>query len=381
MKHQSTYRFTPQARSISAAISEEDKFHLKATHRNARNTLNSLRGFIDKRDIFSLLDAERSSREIINDINEQIEEIEILKQKQLHETEKELEYGEAVNSLVDYYTEKFQTGAQEILSQDSVVKYQNDIEDLLDKIEQFDKSLFTDIETELQDRYPKLKKELGIDSFLLHIIEQIRDRVRGARDYKMEELKSSVQSYVTRLHSIIRRLASIHYHGGGNKFRELCVILGSMSEEKQDEILSSVNDMDMFAGIQLLAPETIKLPKEREDRFIQSSFKSPPELSREQRKELFVAEFIRKNMDVNHEETVNYIANKLIKGQRIKLSKFLINDYKDLLANLRSSSIGSANAGMEYHFEVIPLQGRRITPYFEGDDFEIKLIEVSQDAA
>jgi hypothetical protein len=194
----------------------------------------------------------------------------------------------------------------------------------------------------------------------------------------MEELRISIQLYVLRLNSIIRRLASINLQGRSSRFHELCIWLGQLNPDEQDAFLSKAEPLDAYAGIQLVDPATITRPQAQRKIKVQTLIVEPPPMTVEQRREAFVNKYIREQLDIDDPQTQEYVAERLVRGERVRLSQLPVQDYKQVLANLRATTVGHYHEGMRYRFAISTIQAKRSTPYFEGDDFNIELLEVNE---
>jgi hypothetical protein len=128
---QSSYAFSRVGRLFTQPMVETAGGRLRTSHRNTRNTRNALQSFLDKGEVYDLLDAFEYSERIISDFSDVIAELDERKRQLVQEVEAQQVVQRASDEFFDFMEKRFMPDLAVRLSADSVEKYRDEIQGLI----------------------------------------------------------------------------------------------------------------------------------------------------------------------------------------------------------------------------------------------------------
>ncbi len=202
----STYSFSRIGRVFTQPMAELTGGRFRTRHRNTRNTCSALRSFLEKekREVYDLLDAYEYSERIVADFSDVIAELDERKRQLVREVEAQQLVHRASDEFFEFMEKRFMPDLALRFSEDSVVKYREELDDLLRRARAQRKETKIEAERELRRVAPELITH-GARSLYMTILDQIESRLHSAADLMLPALRRSLHGF-TRRADIRRRL-------------------------------------------------------------------------------------------------------------------------------------------------------------------------------
>jgi 5'-3' exonuclease len=158
----STYSFSRIGRVFTQPMAELTGGRFRTRHRNTRNTCSALRSFLEKekREVYDLLDAYEYSERIVADFSDVIAELDDRKRQLVREVEAQQLVHRASDEFFEFMEKRFMPDLALRFSEDSVVKYREELDNLLKRARAQRKE--TKIETERELRRPSSIKSRAV---------------------------------------------------------------------------------------------------------------------------------------------------------------------------------------------------------------------------
>ncbi|MEW5757536.1 MAG: Wadjet anti-phage system protein JetA family protein [Pseudomonadota bacterium] len=371
----STYAFSRYGRLFTQPMVETATGRFRTRHRNTRNTRNALQSFLDAGEVYDLLDAFEYSERIISDFSDVIAELDERKRQLVQEVEAQQVVQRASDEFFDFMEKRFMPDLSIRLSADSVEKYRDEIQGLINKARRKQKDFKAQAERELRRSAPELITDPKQSLYLL-ILDGIESRMSSASEIMLPALRHALNSFTRRADIIIRQLS---YSTGGHQSHllEVCQGLQALSDEEREQRLAQAGASLASLQLALPDPDSLRLYAGRTRRVVNTAVEEHGEMEQEARKRLFIDQALELAFAVNNQELRNYISGALSKGHRIHSQHLPVQDAKQLLLNAHAIEIGAKGVeSSEYYFHVEPSGQQVQTDYFaQTDEFIIELVE------
>lgn len=372
---QSTFPFSRMGRIFAQSLIESDNTQVHTRHRNTRNTLNALDAFASRGEIYDLLDAYDYSERIITDFTDVIAELEERKRALVREIEDQQLVHRASDQFFDYMEKRFQPDIQVRLSADSVEKHKEDIQRVIKKIRRKAKDFKADAERSLRRTVPDLCNQE--QSYLMHILEKIEQRMSNAAEVMLPALRRALHSFTKRADIIIRQLSYLNIQQN-NDLLEVCKELRNLDDDAYEKRLENAALAMASVKIKWVDPQQIKLSEGRLKQIVDSTVIESRDIDKVVLREIMIQQMLDQAFVINHSHVKDYVMTSLKDGQRISTRELPINNARQLLAMAHIIEVGAINSlSSELQFKVEPT-GQRIADaeYFQAfDEFTIELIE------
>lgn len=372
---QSTYPFSRLGRIFSLSLLESDSTQIKTRHRNTRNTLNALEAFNSRGEVYDLLDAYEYSERIITDFTDVIAELEDRKRELVREVESQQLIQQAADQFFDFMEKRFQPDIQVRLSADSVEKHREDIGKVIQKIRGKKKDFKAKAERDLRRTVPGLCE--SDQSFLMHVLDKIEQRMRNASEVMLPALRKALHGFTKRADIIIRQLSYLNTQRNSDLV-EVCRELADIDEDEYSRRLSAASDAMAVFNLRLIDPQLVKLSEKKQKQLVDTSINDNQNINKEAQRELLIQQYLDQAFVITSSHVKDYIVSSLRDGKRISTRELPIEDAKSLLAMAHAIEIGAvSNLSSDMVFKVEPT-GKRITDtdfYKAFDEFTIELIE------
>jgi Wadjet anti plasmid transformation system JetA-like protein len=372
---QSTYGFSRVGRLFTQPMVETEGSGFRTRHRNTRNTRNALQSFIDRGDVYDLLDAYEASARIISDFSDVISELDERKRQLVKEVEAQQLIQQASNEFFDFMEQRFMPDLAVRLSDDSVEKHREAIQQLIKKARGKKKTFKASAERELRKMAPELRTEDNA-SVYIRILEGIEARMLSASEIMLPALRQALHSFTRRADIIIRQLSYSSYGEQGG-LPALCQMLSEMSEIEKHDRLSAMAEAMAGLSVGFVDSSSLKLRSATRKRVVNTGVEAHQKVDKESRKSIFIQQILEKAFQVNGEEQMQYVVKALQKGHRISSHHLPVNNARDLLMAAHAIEIASAgNRSSEFEFNVRYSNKTTSTEYYEQtDEFVIELLE------
>ncbi len=376
---QSTYAFTRVGRLFTQPMVETFGGRFRTRHRNTRNTRNALQSFLDKGEVYDLLDAFEYSERIISDFSDVIAELDERKRQLVQEVAAQQIVQRASDEFFDFMEKRFMPDLAVRLSADSVEKYRDEIQTLINSARRKHKEFKADAERELRKVAPELVGDPKRSLYLI-VLDGIEGRMHSAAETMLPALRHALNSFTRRADIIIRQL-SYTTAGHQNRLLEICQQLCELSAEEQTQRLKAAGEVLSSLNIAMVDPGALRIHTGRVRRVVNTAVETYSEVSQESRKHLFLHQAVESAFAVNSQEQREYVVAALSGGHRLRSQNLPVHNAKELLMSAHVIELGAAGNSSEYRFQ-IEATGQLVgTDYFETcDEFVIELKEQEQDS-
>ncbi|MBI2778414.1 MAG: flagellar protein FliT [Gammaproteobacteria bacterium] len=378
---QSTYAFTRFGRLFTQPMVEAAGGRFRTRHRNTRNTRNALQSFVEQGEVYDLLDAFEYSERIISDFSDVIAELDERKRALVQAVEAQQVVQRASDEFFDFMEKRFMPDLSIRLSADSVEKYRDEIQALLNKARRKQKEFKAGAERELRKIAPELQGDDSRQSLYLMILNGIESRMHNASEVMLPALRHALNSFTRRADIIIRQLS---YSGAGHPSRLLaiCQEVAAQDESGQAARLAAAGRVMAALNVAVADPDSLRLNAARSRREVNTAVEEHGEIDKAARRALLIQQALELAFSVNNKEMRDYVVAALNKGHRIRSQHLPVENAKGLLMNAHAIEVGSAGQNSsEFAFRVEPTGQRLPTDYFVlTDEFIIELIETDRHA-
>lgn len=374
----SAYPFSRLGRLFTQPLVEADNTRVRTRHRNTRNTLNALEGFVHRGEVHDLLDAFEYSERIISDFTDVIAELEERKRELVREVKAQVLVQQATDQFFDFMEKRFQPDVSVRLSADSVEKHRDAIARSIAKIKRKPTDFKRDAELKLRQLAPDMIAP-G-QSVLMFLLDTIETRMRNAAYIMLPALRRALQSFTKRADIIIRQLAYLNSQRD-NDILAVCTHLRALEPARVAALLEGAAVHMSDVTLQLSDPAQIKLHNRRQRRVVNTRLQETQALSAEDQRDLLIQQLLDQAFLINNEALREYVKINLRKGRRISTADLPIDNAKDLLAAAHVIEAGAMDGrDLDYRFIVTATGRRTSNEYFTGfDEFFIELEDRQHD--
>jgi hypothetical protein len=370
----STYSFSRVGRLFTQPMAELSGGRFRTRHRNTRNTRNALLSFLDKRDVHDLLDAYEYSERIVSDFSDVIAELEERKRQLVREVEQQQLVHRASDEFFDFMEKRFMPDLALRFSEDSVVKYREDLDDLLRRARAQRKETKAAAERELRRLAPELVTP-GTRSVYLTILDQIESRLHSAADLMLPALRQSLHGFTRRADILLRQLS--FSEASQHALLEAFDSLAAMPEAEQDAHLAAVAEQLTVLDMGFVDPDHLRLHNLEFRRQVETRAEVVIADNPEERRRLFVEQALERAFATNNRQLYDYLVSALAGGHEIRTTTLPIRDARELLYAAHALEVGAAGWGdMGLRFEVRETGHRVNNEYFAAmDEFVVRVVE------
>ena len=372
----STYSFSRIGRVFTQPMAELSGARFRTRHRNTRNTCSALRSFLekDKREVYDLLDAYEYSERIVADFSDVIAELDERKRQLVREVEAQQLVHRASDEFFEFMEKRFMPDLALRFSEDSVVKYREELDALLKRARLQRREAKSEAERELRRVAPELVTQ-GARSLYMSILDQIESRLHSAADLMLPALRRSLHGFTRRADILLRQLS--FSEASQHALLQAFEGLATLSETEQDKRFDAA--AEHLAGIDMgfVDPDHLRLHNIDRQRRVDTRAESAAPDDPAARRRLFVEQALERAFAVNNRQLYDYLVATLAGGHEIRTTSLPIRDARELLYAAHALEIGAAGwGGMGLRFEVLET-GRRVTTEFftAADEFLVRLVE------
>jgi hypothetical protein len=370
----STYGFSRIGRLFTQPMAELAGGRFRTRHRNTRNTCSALRSFLEKREVYDLLDAYEYSERIVSDFSDVIAELEDRKRQLVREVEAQQLVHRASDEFFEFMEKRFMPDLALRFSEDSVVKYREELDDLLRRARAQRRETKTAAENELRRVAPELVTQ-GKRSVYLTILDQIESRLHSAADLMLPALRQSLHGFTRRADILLRQLS--FSEASQHSLLEVFEVLAGLSEAEQDLHLAAVADHLAVLDMGFVDPDHLLLHNAERKRSVQTRAEVVARDDPAARRRLFVEQALERAFAMNNRQLYDYVVATLAGGHEIRTTTLPIRDARELLYAAHALEVGAAGwEDMGLRFEVRGT-GRRVnTEFFSAmDEFVVRIVE------
>lgn len=269
----STYAFSRIGRLFTQPIHELEAGRFRTRHRNTRNTCNAMRSFLEKpeHEASDLLDAYEYSERIVSDFSDVIAELEERKRELLRDVEAQQLVQRASEEFFDFMEKRFMPDLAVRFSEDSVVKYREELDGLLRRARAQRRDTKATVERELRRLAPELITGPRV-SVYMQVLNQIESRLHSAADTMLPALRSSLHGFTRRADILLRQLSfsESSQHLLLDAFEQFV----RFSPEQQEQSFASAAEHMAVLEIGFLDPDHLRLYSNERGRVVDRSVES-----------------------------------------------------------------------------------------------------------
>ncbi len=370
----STYAFSRTGRLFTQPMHELEGGRFRTRHRNTRNTCNALRSFLDKHEASDLLDAYEYSERIVSDFSDVIAELEERKRELLRDVEAQQLVQRASDEFFDFMEKRFMPDLAVRFSEDSVIKYREELDGLLRRARKQQRATKAAVERELRRIAPELVTGPR-DSVYVQVLNQIENRLHSAADTMLPALRNSLHGFTRRADILLRQLSfsEASQHLLLDAFDEL----SKQTPEQQALALAAAAEHMTTLEVGFVDPDHLRLYSTERRRIVDRSIESAQD-DPQARRRLFVEQALERAFAVNNRELYGYLVDSLAGGHEVRTSTLPVRDARELLYAAHAIEAGASGWSMDagYRFEVVETGRRLRTEYYDAmDEFVIRVIE------
>jgi hypothetical protein len=352
----SSYAFTRYGRLFTQPMVETSEGRFRTRHRNTRNTRNALQSFVEKGEAYDLLDAYEHSERIVADFSDVIAELDERKRKLVKAVEAQQVIQRASDEFFDFMEKRFMPDLAIRLSADSVERYRDEIQELLQRARRKRKEFKTDAERELRRVAPELLDNPN-QSLLLKLLDGIEARLSSAGEVMLPALRDALNGFTRRADIIIRQLS---YQGGShNRIKQLCESLKSASPEQQQAALAAGGETMAVLDARLVDPDALHLHGARRPRRVDGGLEQTGEISADNRKAMAIARSGELAFTFNSRQMQEYLQEALKDGGALYNHELSVDDAVQLMMNAHLIEAGALRAADQRPLYRIRATGRR----------------------
>lgn len=369
----STYSFSRIGRLFTQPMEEISGGRFRTRHRNTRNTCSALRSFLDKHEAYDLLDAYEYSERIVSDFSDVIGELEDRKRQLIKEVEAQQLVHKASEEFFDFMEKRFMPDLALRFSEDSVVKYREELDSLLRSARAQRRAVKAAVEKELR----RLAPELVVDnkrSVYLTILDQIESRLHSAAEVMLPALRQSLHGFTRRADILLRQLS--FSEGTQHALLDAFEKLSSLDEHEQDRHFTAAADSFSTLNVGFVDPDQLRLYNLERKRAVNTSVEEFVADDRESRRRLFVEQALERAFSLNNRQLYDYVVTALAGGHEIRTSTLPIRDARELLQAAHVIELGASSTVGGLKFEVVETGAQVRNEYYDAsDDFIVRVVE------
>lgn len=372
----STYAFSRIGRLFTQPLHELEGGRFRTRHRNTRNTCNALRSFLDKpeHEASDLLDAYEYSERIVSDFSDVIAELEERKRELLRDVEAQQLVQRASEEFFDFMEKRFMPDLAVRFSEDSVIKYREELDGLLRRARMQRRETKAAVERELRRLAPELITGPR-DSVYVQILNQIESRLHSAADTMLPALRNSLHGFTRRADILLRQLSfsEASQHLLLDAFDEL----SKRTPEEQAQALDAAAQLMAVLEVGFVDPDHLRLYNSERKRVVNRAVETLTD-DPQARRRLFIEQALERAFAVNNRELRDYLVESLAGGHEVRTTALPVRDARELLYAAHAIEAGAASSSMAtgYRFEIVETGQRLSTEYYDGtDEFIIRVVE------
>ncbi|AJQ96604.1 Wadjet anti-phage system protein JetA family protein [Gynuella sunshinyii] len=375
---QSTYAFSRFGRQFTEPFIASER-SARTRHRNTRGTYNSLSAFLSNGEVYDLLDAFEYSERIIADFTDVITELDDRRRELVKDMETQMLVQKASDEFFDFMEKRFQPDLSIRLSADSVEKFRDRIEALIQKIRKKDRAFKTRTEQRLRELLPD--QIVAGQSLLWSLLDGIEYRIRAASDVMVPQLRRALQSFTKRADIIIRQMSylSSQQH---NDLVSICKRLSELPAQEQGQALLHAGEIMAVPRLGYVDPQQVRLAAPRRRLVLAMDIDSSESFDVEARKDIYIQQLLDQAFFISDQTIRDYLYRNLLAGHKVDTRQLPVETARDLLSVSHAIEVGAAsNLSTEFRFQVTPVENEtHENEYFARQDvFEICLVTNNQE--
>jgi hypothetical protein len=371
----STYGFSRIGRLFTQPMEELAGNRFRTRHRNTRNTCSALRSFLEKHEAYDLLDAYEYSERIVSDFSDVIAELEDRKRQLVREVEAQQLVRRASDEFFEFMEKRFMPDLALRFSEDSVVKYREELDGLLRSARAQRRETKATVERELRRLAPELNTD-GKRSIYLTILDQIESRLHSAAEVMLPALRQSLHGFTRRADILLRQLS--FSQATQHALLDAFEMLSAMPQEEQGAHLAAAGQHLAVLAVGFVDPDNLRLYNTERKRAVATLAEVAEKDDGEARRRLFVQQALERAFAINNRQLCDYLVAALAGGHEIRSSSLPIRDARELLNAAHLIEVGTAGWGQSlgFSFEVRETGHRVTNEFFVGiDEFVVRVRE------
>jgi hypothetical protein len=375
----STYAFSRIGRLFTQPMHELEGGRFRTRHRNTRNTCNALRSFLDKQEVHDLLDAYEYSERIVSDFSDVIAELEERKRELVRDVEAQQLVQRASEEFFEFMEKRFVPDLAVRFSEDSVVKYRDELDGLLRRARAQRNTTKKAVELELRRLAPELLTDAR-RSIYMQILDQIESRLHSAAEVMLPALRNSLHGFTRRADILLRQLS--FSEASQHALLDAFAALAGQTPQQQDAVFDAASQRMATLQVGFVDPDHLRLYNTERKRIVDSAVEAPVQDDPLARRRLFVEQALERAFAVNNRQLYDYLVSALAGGHEVRTTTLPIRDARELLYAAHAIEAGAAGWNdLPYRFEIQETGRRVANEFYEAmDEFAIRVVTTASHA-
>jgi hypothetical protein len=255
-----------------------------------------------------------------------------------------------------------------------VVKYREELDDLLKRARAQRKQTKIETERELRRVAPELATH-GSRSVYMTLLDQIETRLHSAADLMLPALRRSLHGFTRRADILLRQLS--FSEASQHALLDAFEVLAQLPEAQQNVNLSAAAEHLPGLSMGFIEPDQLRLLNTDRRRRVDTRAEMAVSDDPIARRRLFVEQALERAFAMNNRQLYEYLVTTLAGGHEIRTTSLPIRDARELLYATHALEVGAAGwEAMGLRFEVRETGQRVATEYFAAmDEFVVRLVE------
>ena len=303
-----------------------------------------------------------------------IAELEERKRELLRDVEAQQLVQRASEEFFDFMEKRFMPDLAVRFSEDSVIKYREELDGLLRRARMQRRETKAAVERELRRLAPELITGPR-DSVYVQILNQIESRLHSAADTMLPALRNSLHGFTRRADILLRQLSfsEASQHLLLDAFDEL----SKRTPEEQAQALDAAAQLMAVLEVGFIDPDHLRLYNSERKRVVNRAVETLID-DPQARRRLFIEQALERAFAVNNRELRDYLVESLAGGHEVRTTALPVRDARELLyaAHAIEAGAASSSSAAGYRFEIVETGQRLSTEYYDGtDEFIIRVVE------
>jgi DNA-binding MarR family transcriptional regulator len=359
-----TLKLSRAGKAFSETFANLDDSRAKTRQRNMRSARKALAAFIATRDADELLDAHEFASRVVQDLQDDIEYFRHLIQSLTREA---LEQKVAWNEFNEFIEKRFAREYAVRLVADSAERHRGQINEALEEVRALDGEQRALVDAHLLQRAAWLEQSLQGRSPMLWLADRIESMVDAACGLKLPMLRSEMNNYVRRFTSLLRQALSLDYGADSPLGRTMAWLKDGPAPAR--ELL-------LDALCRRLAPSEVRLPGgvlrwTVRDRDIEAAEQAALEVDEASRLTAVLRRAEAEAFAFSDQQVLLGLLHHLQSGP-ITLAALPVGTAEDAVRVLHAVGAARSAEGRQW-MQAFKISGQISTPYFEADDYELRL--------
>ena len=359
-----TLKLSRAGRAFSETFAGLDDSRAKTRQRNMRSARKALAAFLSGRDADELLDAHEFASRVVQDLQDDIEYFRQLIQSLTREA---LAQKVAWSEFNEFIETRFAREYAVRLVADSAERHRGQIGEALEVVRALEGEQRTVVDGHLLQRAPWLEPQVQGRSPMLWLCDRIESMVEAACGLKLPMLRSEMNNYVRRFTSLLRQALSLDY-GAESPLGRSMAWLKEQAPPQREALLDALAQRLATSEVRLAGGLLRWTLREREAAAAESA---PLVVDEQSRLNALLRRAEAQAFAFSDQQVLQGLLPQLAAGP-ITLAALPVRTAEEAVRVLHAVGAARSTEGRGL-LQARRLAGRVETPYFQADDYELRV--------